>query len=102
MSDTQYGTNEPVIFTMLMTPEMATFSGNVHGGALLKLLDQVAYTCASRYSGHYAVTLSVDQVNFRQLIKIGELVSLLIFYKLRRALLNGGRRKSRSRGYLFP
>ncbi|WP_197470060.1 MULTISPECIES: acyl-CoA thioesterase [unclassified Oleiphilus] len=77
MSDIQYGTNEPVIFTMLMTPEMANFSGNVHGGALLKLLDQVAYTCASRYSGHYAVTLSVDQVNFRQPIKIGELVTFL-------------------------
>jgi acyl-CoA hydrolase len=75
MSDTNFGTNEPVIFTMLMTPEMANFSGNVHGGALLKLLDQVAYTCASRYSGHYAVTLSVDQVNFRQPIRIGELVT---------------------------
>ncbi len=98
MPDTQYGTNEPVIFSMLMTPEMANFSGNVHGGAL----DQVTYVCASRYSGHYVVTLSVDQVNFRQLIKIGELVPLLIFYKLRRALLNGGRRKSRSRGYPFP
>lgn len=60
---------------MLMTPDMANFSGNVHGGALLKLLDQVAYTCASRYSGHYAVTLSVDQVSFRQPIRIGELVT---------------------------
>ena len=75
MNTPEFGSNEPVIFTMLMTPEMANFSGNVHGGALLKLLDQVAYTCASRYSGHYAVTLSVDQVSFRQPIKIGELVT---------------------------
>lgn len=75
VSEIEYGTNEPVIFTMLMTPEMANFSGNVHGGALLKLLDQVAYTCASRYSGHYAVTMSVDQVIFRKPIKIGELVT---------------------------
>ena len=29
--------------TVLMTPEMANFSGNVHGGSILKLLDQVAY-----------------------------------------------------------
>lgn len=67
--------NEPVIMTMLMTPEMANFSGKVHGGALLKLLDQVAYACASRYSGHYAVTLSVDQVVFRQPIMVGEMVT---------------------------
>jgi acyl-CoA hydrolase len=29
--------------TVLMTPDMANFSGKVHGGALLKELDQVAY-----------------------------------------------------------
>lgn len=67
--------NEPVIMTMLMTPDMANFSGNVHGGNLLKILDQVAYTCAARYSGNYAVTLSVDQVHFKESIKIGELVT---------------------------
>ena len=32
---------------------------------ILKLLDQVAYACASRYSGSYVVTLSVDKVNFK-------------------------------------
>jgi acyl-CoA hydrolase len=61
--------------TVLMTPDMANFSGNVHGGQLLKLLDTVAYTCASRYSRHYAVTLSVDQVVFREAIHVGELVT---------------------------
>src|SRR3546814_4523773 len=52
--------------TILMTPDMANFAGNVHGGTILKYLDQVAYACASRYAGHYVVTLSVDQVVFRQ------------------------------------
>jgi len=61
--------------TVLMTPDMANFSGNVHGGTLLKLLDQVAYSCASRYAGTYVVTLSVDRVLFRDAIKVGELVS---------------------------
>jgi acyl-CoA hydrolase len=61
--------------TVLMTPDMANFSGNVHGGQLLKLLDTVAYTCASRYSRQYAVTLSVDQVVFREAIHVGELVT---------------------------
>jgi len=63
--------------TVLMTPDMANFTGNVHGGTVLKLLDQVAYACASRYAGRYVVTLSVDQVMFRQPIHVGELVTFL-------------------------
>jgi len=63
--------------TVLMTPDMANFSGNVHGGTILKLLDQAAYACASRYAGSYVVTLSVDQVMFRQPIHVGELVTFL-------------------------
>lgn len=63
--------------TVLMTPDMANFSGNVHGGAILKLLDQVAYACASQYSGCYVVTLSVDQVLFKEPISVGEMVSFL-------------------------
>jgi acyl-CoA hydrolase len=63
--------------TVLMTPDMANFTGNVHGGTVIKLLDQVAYACASRYAGRYVVTLSVDQVTFREPIHVGELVSFL-------------------------
>lgn len=63
--------------TLLMTPDMANFSGNVHGGTILKLLDQVAYACASRYAGCYVLTLSVDRVMFRQPIHVGELVTFL-------------------------
>ena len=61
--------------TILMTPDMSNFAGNVHGGTLLKYLDQVAYTCATRYARNYAVTLSVDQVVFREPIHVGELVT---------------------------
>jgi uncharacterized protein (TIGR00369 family) len=63
--------------TVLMTPDTANFAGNVHGGTLLRLLDQVAYACASRYAGRYVVTLSVDQVMFRQPVHVGELVTFL-------------------------
>jgi acyl-CoA hydrolase len=63
--------------TELVTPGLANFSGNMHGGELLKLLDKVAYTCAMRFSGHYAVTLSVDNVLFKQPIHIGEMVTCL-------------------------
>jgi acyl-CoA hydrolase len=61
--------------TVLMTPELANFSGHVHGGAILRLMDQVAYACASRYSGTYVVTVAVDQVTFRQPVQVGELLT---------------------------
>lgn len=70
-------TSHQLSMTILMTPDMANFSGNVHGGHILKYLDQVAYACASRYAGHYVVTLSVDQVVFREPIHVGELVTFL-------------------------
>ena len=65
-----------VTLTMLMTPDKANFSGkNVHGGEILKMLDHVAYACAARYTGKYAVTLSVDMVLFKNPIKVGSLVT---------------------------
>jgi acyl-CoA hydrolase len=69
--------NHELTMTVLMTPDMANFKGNVHGGHILKFLDQIAYACASRYAGRYVVTLSVDQVMFRQPIYVGELVTFL-------------------------
>ena len=58
-----------------MTPDMANFSGNVHGGSLLKLLDQVAYACAAKYCKTYVVTVALDQVFFKENVKVGELVT---------------------------
>lgn len=63
--------------TVLMTPDMANFAGKVHGGALLKLLDQVAYACAARYCNGYVVTRCLDQVVFREPIQVGELVNFM-------------------------
>ena len=61
--------------TILVTPDMSNFGGKMHGGELLKLLDQVAYTCAMRFCGNYVVTLSVEKVLFKEPIAIGELLS---------------------------
>lgn len=69
--------NAQLTMTVLMTPDMANFSGNVHGGTLLKYLDEVAYACAARYAGSYVVTLSVDQVTFREPVHVGELVTFM-------------------------
>lgn len=72
--------NQPrhqLVMTVLMTPDTANFSGDVHGGTILKLLDEVAYACASRYAGRYVVTLNVENVTFREPIHVGELVTFL-------------------------
>jgi len=62
--------------TMLMTPEYANFTGNIHGGHLLRFVDQIAYACATRFSGEYCVTLSVDRVLFKVPVKVGDLLTM--------------------------
>jgi acyl-CoA hydrolase len=74
-ADTYTEQHKTLVMTVLMTPDMANFSGYVHGGATLRLLDQVAFACASRYSARYVVTVSVDQVVFREPTRVGELVT---------------------------
>lgn len=69
--------NHQLVMTVLMTPDTANFVGNVHGGTILKLLDEVAFACASRYAGRYVVTLNVENVTFREPIHVGELVTFL-------------------------
>jgi len=64
-----------ILISEVMTPDKANFFGNVHGGYIMKKCDHVAYVCAARYSGHYAVTLSVDHILFKKPIHVGELVS---------------------------
>lgn len=60
----------------LMTPELANFAGNVHGGHILRLVDQIAYACAAQYSGIYCVTVSVDRVAFKVPVHVGDLVTM--------------------------
>lgn len=62
--------------TQLMLPTHANFGGKIHGGYILSLLDQVAFACACKHSGHYCVTASVDIVDFLAPIEVGNLVSL--------------------------
>jgi PAS domain S-box-containing protein len=59
-----------------MTPELANFMGNVHGGHILRLVDEIAYACACNYCGKYCVTLSVDRMLFKHPVRVGELLSM--------------------------
>ena len=65
-----------VTLSMLMLPSHAIFSGKIHGGHILSLIDQIAFACASKHSNNYCVTASVDVVNFLAPIEVGELVTL--------------------------
>ena len=58
--------------TYLMMPHHANPAGNIYGGSILSMADAVAYMCAARHSGPGCVTVSVDQVDFRKPILIGE------------------------------
>ena len=60
----------------LMLPSHTNFSGKIHGGYILSLLDQIDFACASKFSGNYCVTASVDTVNFLKPIEVGELVTM--------------------------
>lgn len=65
-----------ITLSQLMLPSHSNFSGKIHGGFILNLMDQIAFACASKHSGHYCVTASVDKVNFLNPIDVGELVTL--------------------------
>jgi acyl-CoA hydrolase len=59
--------------TELMLPSHSNFSGKIHGGHILNLMDQIAFACASKHSSNYCVTASVNKVDFLNPIEVGEL-----------------------------
>lgn len=65
-----------ITLTELMLPSHSNFSGKIHGGYILSLMDQIAFACASKHSGNYCVTASVNKVDFMNPIEVGELVTL--------------------------
>jgi acyl-CoA hydrolase len=66
-----------VTMTQLMAPQDTNLFGNVFGGVILAAVDRIAYVCATRHAGCPSVTVSIDQVDFRSPIDIGEIVTLV-------------------------
>ncbi len=64
------------VFRFLAEPASINFGGKVHGGALMKWIDETAYACATSWSSRYCVTVSVGNIQFRQPILVGDLVEL--------------------------
>ena len=72
----KYIKESQLTITELMLPSNSNFSGKIHGGHILNLMDQIAFACASKHSGNYCVTASVNKVDFLNPIEVGELVTM--------------------------
>ena len=65
-----------IILTELMLPSHSNFSGKIHGGFILSLMDKAAFASASKFSGLYCVTASVNKVDFLNPVEVGDLLTL--------------------------
>lgn len=63
--------------SQLMQPEMANLHGNVHGGVIMKLVDETGALACMRHSQQRVVTVAIDQMTFRNPIRIGDLVTFI-------------------------
>lgn len=68
--------NSQISIAQLMQPEHANNLGNVHGGWIMKLVDECGALACMRHAQRRVVTVAVDSMTFRQPIKIGDLVIL--------------------------
>lgn len=65
-----------ITLSVLMRPSEANFGGKIHGGHILSLMDQAAYTCGSRHAQSYCITAAVNTVNFLTPIHVGDIVTI--------------------------
>ena len=69
-------TQRELVLRMLAEPGDVNFGGKVHGGAVMRWIDQAGYACAVGWSHSYCVTVYVGGIRFLSPIQIGELVEL--------------------------
>jgi acyl-CoA hydrolase len=65
-----------VTLRFLAEPTDVNFGGKVHGGAVMKWIDQAGYACAVGWSGRYCVTVYVGGIRFYRPVLIGHLVEV--------------------------
>lgn len=70
------GQQREVTFRFLAEPTDVNFGGKVHGGMVMKWIDQAAYACAVGWSGRYCVTVAVGGIQFVEPILIADLVTV--------------------------
>jgi acyl-CoA hydrolase len=70
------GEQRELTFRFLAEPTDVNFGGKVHGGVVMKWIDQVGYAAAVGWSGHYSVTVAVGGIRFVSPIRISDLVTV--------------------------
>ncbi len=65
-----------VTLSQMMNPEHANVFGNVHGGVVMKLIDEAGALCTARHARRATVTVAVDSLTFLEPVHIGDLVTL--------------------------
>ena len=65
-----------VAMSHVMQPQDANPAGNVHGGVVMKYIDDAAAVAAMRHAGTVCVTASIDRLNFHSPVFIGDLLTL--------------------------
>ncbi|TWO70957.1 acyl-CoA thioesterase [Caenimonas sedimenti] len=65
-----------ITLRFLAEPHTINFGGKVHGGTVMKWIDEAGYACATRWSKSYCVTVYVGGIRFHRPIRIGELVEV--------------------------
>ena len=65
-----------ITLRFLAEPSTVNFGGKVHGGTVMKWIDEAGYACATRWAKQYCVTVSVGTIRFQRPIKIGALVEV--------------------------
>jgi len=65
-----------ITLRFLAEPSTINFGGKVHGGTVMKWIDEAGYACATRWAKRYCVTVSVGSIRFQRPIMIGDLVEV--------------------------
>lgn len=65
-----------LVLRFLAQPTDVNYGGKVHGGAVMKWIDQAGYAAAVGWSGHYSVTVAVGGIRFVSPIRISDLVTV--------------------------
>lgn len=65
-----------IVFQFISEPSDVNFGGKVHGGEVMKWIDQTAYACATGYAQNYCVTVYVGGIRFYRPISIGAIVKV--------------------------
>ena len=69
-------TDNIVDFRFLAEPTDVNFGGKVHGGMVMKWIDQASYACAAQWSKRYCVTISANGIRFIRPVLVGQMVSV--------------------------